>query len=61
MKLTKQELKWCHQAPQILRELAECHECEYTAAQAMHEDAGKGNALRRDELMAKAKEIEDSW
>jgi len=61
MRLTGQELKWRKEAPQILRKLADFHDCEYTAAQAYHAESGKGHALRRDDLNRRAQEIGESY
>ncbi len=61
IELTEGEKKWCRTAPQILRELAECHECEQTAADAMGEYGGKYHARRKQELLDEAKKIEDSF
>lgn len=61
IELTKGEMKWCREAPQILRQLAEFHECEQTAADAMGEYGGKYHGHRKQELLNEAKRLEDSF
>lgn len=58
---SEEEIKAMQENPDVLRALADYHDCQYSEAEAIESGLGLGNYRRSEELVKAAEEIEAGY